>query len=140
MEFVNALYQFKDSGIPPTSPPSEGGEKGEVFRDAVNTLIILLSPLVPYIAEEMWEMMGNRGGIMKEPWPSYDPEFIKAEEITIVIQINGKVRSRLTLNADINDEGIKKAVLSNDKVKEWVGDKEIKKLVIVPKKLVSIVI
>ncbi|MBI4379564.1 MAG: leucine--tRNA ligase [Nitrospinae bacterium] len=140
MEFVNALYQFKDSGVLSTSPHSEGGEKGEVFRDAIHTLIILLSPLVPCIAEEMWEMMGNRGGIMKEPWPSYDPEFIKAEEITIVIQINGKVRSRLTLNADINDDGIKEAVLSNDKVKEWVGDKEIKKLVIVPKKLVSIVI
>ncbi|MEK6546454.1 MAG: class I tRNA ligase family protein, partial [Nitrospinota bacterium] len=135
MEFVNALYQIQGSGV--------RGQESKVnskFREAINTLIILLSPFVPHIAEEMWEMMGNKGSVIKEPWPSYDPELIKSEEITIVVQINGKVRGRIMAGADIDEEGIKKAVLSDEKIKEWIAGKEIKKLVVVPKKLVSIVV
>jgi leucyl-tRNA synthetase len=129
MEFVNALYQ-----------PSAVSHQPSAFKDAINTLIILLSPFIPHIAEEMWEMTGNKGSVLKEPWPSYNSEFIKSEEITIVVQINGKVRSRITIDADIDDEGIKNAVLLDVKTKEFIGSKEIKKLVVVPKKLVSIVI
>ncbi|MBI5749909.1 MAG: leucine--tRNA ligase [Nitrospinae bacterium] len=128
MEFVNVLYQIQGSGV------------NSEFREAINTLIILLSPFVPHIAEEMWEMMGNKGSVTKEPCPSYNPEFIKSEEMTIIIQINGKVRSRITVNVDISDDDLKNTVLSDIKVKEWTSHKEIKKFVIVPKKLVSIVI
>src|SRR3972149_3664846 len=135
MEFVNTLYQL----IPPSPPLVKGGLKGD-FREAINTLIILLSPFVPHIAEEMWERTGNKGSIMKEPWPSYNPKFIKSEEMTIIVQINGKVRSRVTVNTDISDDDLRNTVLSDIKVKEWTSHKEIKKFVIVPKKLVSIVI
>ncbi|MEK7846496.1 MAG: leucine--tRNA ligase, partial [Nitrospinota bacterium] len=135
MEFVNALYQIQGSGV-----RGQGSKVNSKFREAINTLIILLSPFVPHIAEEMWEMMGNKGSVIKEPWPSYDPELIKSEEITIVVQINGKVRGRIMAGADIDEEGIKKAVLSDEKIKEWIAGKEIKKLVVVPKKLVSIVV
>ncbi len=85
-------------------------------------------------------MMGNKGSVTKEPWPSYNPEFIKSEEMTIIVQINGKVRSRVTVNTDISDDDLKNTVFSDIKVKEWTNDREIKKFVIVPKKLVSIVI
>ena len=138
MEFVNALYQL----IPPSPPLEKGGMGGfeSEFKDAINTLIILLSPFVPHIAEEMWEMIGNKGSVIKEPWPSYNPEFIKSEEMTIIIQINGKVRSRVTVNTDISDDDLRNTVLLDIKVKEWTSHKEIKKFVIVPKKLVSIVI
>ena len=129
MEFVNVLYQNSEFRI-----------QNSEFRKAVNTLIILLSPFAPHIVEEMWEMMGNKGSVIKESWPSYNPEFIKSEEITIIVQINGKVRSRLTVNTDISDDDLKNTVLSDIKVKEWTDHKEIKKFVIVPKKLVSIVI
>jgi leucyl-tRNA synthetase len=135
MEFVNALYQIQGSGV-----RGQGSEVNSKFREAINTLIILLSPFVPHITEEMWELMGNKGNLIKEPWPSYDPELIKSEEITIVVQINGKVRGRIMAGADIDEEGIKKAVLSDEKIKEWIAGKEIKKLVVVPKKLVSIVV
>ncbi|HAP66802.1 MAG TPA: leucine--tRNA ligase [Nitrospinae bacterium] len=129
MEFVNVLYQNSEFRI-----------QNSEFRKAVNTLIILLSPFAPHIVEEMWEMMGNKGSVIKESWPSYNPEFIKSEEITIIVQINGKVRSRLTVNTDISDDDLKNTVLSDIKVKEWTDHKEIKKFVMVPKKLVSIVI
>ena len=129
MEFVNALYQNPEPRI-----------QNPEFKNAVNTLTILLSPFVPHIAEEMWEMMGNKGSVTKETWPSYNPEFIKSEEMTIIVQINGKVRSRVTVNTDISDDDLKNTVLSDIKVKEWTNDREIKKFVIVPKKLVSIVI
>jgi len=129
MEFVNVLYQNSEFRI-----------QNSEFRKAVNTLIILLSPFAPHIVEEMWEMMGNKGSVIKESWPSYNPEFIKSEEITIIVQINGKVRSRLTVNTDISDDDLKNTVLSDIKVKEWTDHKEIKKFVIVPKKLVSVVV
>ncbi len=129
MEFVNTLYQ-----------KTEDRKQKTEFTEAVNTLVILLSPFVPHVAEEMWEMMGNKGSVTKEPWPSYNPEFIKSEEMTIIVQINGKVRSRVTVNTDISDDDLKNTVLSDIKVKEWTNDREIKKFVIVPKKLVSIVI
>ena len=141
MEFVNALYYQStvNSQQSAVSPELDSGQNSE-FRKAVNTLIILLSPFVPHAAEEMWEMMGNKGSVMKESWPSYNPEFIKSEEITIIVQINGKVRSRLTVNTDISDDDLKNTVLSDIKVKEWTDHKEIKKFVIVPKKLVSVVV
>jgi leucyl-tRNA synthetase len=129
MEFVNHLYQQK--------PHSD---QLSAFKEAINTLIILLSPFVPHIAEEMWEMAGNKGSVINEPWPTYNPEFIKSEEMTIIVQINGKVRSRVTVSADISDDDLRNTVLSDIKVQEWTDNKEIKKFVIVPKKLVSIVI
>ncbi len=129
MEFVNSLYQ-----------QSAASSQQSEMKVAINTLIILISPFVPHIAEEMWEKMGNKGSVMNEPWPFYNPEFIKSEEMTIIVQINGKVRSKVTVNTDISDDGLRNTVLSDIKVKEWTNDKEIKKFVIVPKKLVSIVV
>ena len=77
---------------------------------------------------------------MSEKWPGYDPTFIKEETVTYVIQINGKVRSKIQLNADTSEEELKKAVLDDEKIKSWIAQKAVKKFIVVPGKLVNIVV
>jgi len=128
MELVNELYKQRTAG------------KTGALKDAVKTLVILLSPFVPYIAEGIWERLGNNESILKTKWPVYDSELIKEETLIYVIQVNGKVRSKVQLPADIDEEELKKAVLSDKKIKSWIAKKSIKKFIIVPKKLVNIVV
>jgi leucyl-tRNA synthetase len=133
MELVNAIYQFE-----------MGTETDHlslsVLRKAIETVIILLSPMVPHICEELWEELGGEESIIKATWPSYDEEVIKEDEVLIVVQINGKVRSRITVNASSSEEEVKTAALKVPRIKELVGDSsEIKRIIVVPKKLINIV-
>ena len=122
MELVNAVYQL--------------GADREVF----SKLLILLSPFVPHFAEELWQACGNKESILKSGWPEYDPRLLMEENITIVVQVNGKVRSKVEVPAAINEDGLKKIVLADDKLKSWIQDKPVKKFIVVPQKLVNIVI
>ncbi len=111
----------------------------EVLKEALKTVVILFSPFVPHIAEELWEKLGNEPSIFCQPWPDYDASAIKQKEITVVIQINGKVRSRLTVPADINEEDLKAQVLANERIRTWAAEREIKKIIVIPGRLVNIV-
>jgi leucyl-tRNA synthetase len=122
MELVNAIYQL-------------GADK-EVF----SKLIILLSPIVPHFAEELWQISGNQGSIVKAGWPEYDPRLLIEENIIIVVQVNGKVRSKVEVPAVIDEEKLKQTVLTDSKLKSWIQDKPVKKFIIVPQKLVNVVI
>ena len=122
MELVNAVYQL--------------GADREVF----SKLLILLSPFVPHFAEELWQACGNKESILKAGWPEYDPSLLIEENITIVVQVNGKVRSKVEVPAAINEDGLKEIVLADDKLKSWIQDKPVKKFIIVPQKLVNIVV
>ncbi|MGE5576755.1 MAG: leucine--tRNA ligase [Syntrophothermus sp.] len=133
MELVNAAYLYKDR-VP------AGEQAPEVLRELVDTLLLLLAPFAPHITEELWHELGNSRSIHSLPWPSYDPVALAAEEMTIVVQVNGKVRDRLTVPVDIEQEELKAAALSLEKVKEFTGGKSIGNVVVVPKKLVNIVV
>ncbi|MCM8801047.1 MAG: leucine--tRNA ligase [Candidatus Omnitrophica bacterium] len=124
MELVNQLYQVKDTDI----------------YEAVRTTVILLSPFVPHLAEEMWQRLGNNKSILKTKWPKYDPSLLKEESITIVIQINGKVRSRIEVPSDITEDKLKELALNDLRIKSWIQDKPIKNIIVVPQKLINIVI
>ena len=124
MELVNEIYLTKED---------------EDTSEAVNTVIILVSPFVPHIAEELWQRLGNKPSILKEKWPEYDKKLIIEERITIPIQINGKLRSKIKVSPAIDEEALKAKVQSDEKVKKWVEGKKISKWVIVPKKFVSII-
>jgi leucyl-tRNA synthetase len=102
--------------------------------------LILLAPFMPHLAEELWEKLGNKESIFKASWPKYDSKLVKEEEITLVVQINGKVRENLVVAADISEAEAKKLVLASEKVQKWLEGKEPKKMVFVPGKLISIVI
>ena len=130
MELVNAIY----------NEIGKDGKIGPFAGKAVKTAVILLSPFIPHIAEEMWEMLGNKPSVFKLEWPRYDEGLIKEKRNVIPIQINGRLRSKIEVDADIQEEVLKKAVLADEKVGKWVGGKPVKKFIIVPERLVNIII
>jgi leucyl-tRNA synthetase len=132
MELVNEIYvsEVKDR----TDEVSK-----RVIREAIETVVILLSPFVPHFAEELWEALGNQESIIKTRWPDYDPEAVLEDQILIVIQINGKLRDRMTIPISYGEEEVKAWALKSERIRKLVEGKEIKRVVLVPKKLVNIV-
>jgi len=122
MELVNAIYQY-------------GAD-----RNTFSILILLLAPIAPHFCEELWQQMGNKGSISKSGWPQYDPKMLIDDTVTIIIQVNGKVRSKLDVPQDISEKKVREMALCDDKVKPWIEGKAIKNIIFVPKKLLSIVI
>ncbi len=100
----------------------------------------LLSPIVPHLAEELWEKLGNTNTISYEPWPTYEEKYLVEDEIEVVVQINGKVRAKLIIPADANKEQMEEIAKQDEKVQAAIGDKTIRKIIAVPGKLVNIVV
>jgi leucyl-tRNA synthetase len=111
-----------------------------VVKEAINSLLILLSPFSPHICEELWQLSGNTESICLQSWPSFDPEALVQDEIEIVVQINGKVRDKMNIPADTSEEELKQLSLENPRIKEITKGKMIVKTIVVPKKLVNIVV
>ena len=112
----------------------------QVIRRGVSVLLLMLSPMVPHFAAEMWQQIGNSDSIENELWPTFDAEAAKEDLLTIVIQVNGKVRSRLEVPADVDDEVLLQKALADDNTLKFIDNKPIKKTIVVKKKLVNIVI
>jgi len=111
-----------------------------VPRDAVETLILLLAPFAPHLCEELWERLGHREGLAHAPWPRFDPAALQQAEILLVVQVNGKVRARVTVPAQATDEQVKATALGHAQVKKFVDGHPIKQVIVVPKRLVNIVV
>ncbi len=134
MELVNETYSaLEDRG-------QKTENRSEILNEAVENIVVLLSPLVPHIAEEMWRALGKENSIFKHQWPSYDKNAVIESILTIPVQINGKLRTKLEVPSEIDDAALKTQVLADQKVKTWLQDKPVKKFIIIPKKLVNIVI
>jgi leucyl-tRNA synthetase len=134
MELVNALYQFP-------RPDRSDRLALSVIRETLEAVILLLAPIVPHIAEELWQALGYQECLgLAASWPSYDPAVAAAEEITIVIQVNGKVRSRLVVAPDEDGEAIKQKALDDEKAGKFIAGKRMLRVVYVPQKLVNIVV
>jgi len=110
-----------------------------VIKEAVDATLLLLSPMTPHFCSELWEITGHEKHMETQSWPSFNPESAKEDEITVVLQVNGKVRSRLFVSSEIDDDELKELTLQDDKVQKFVGSKPIRKVIIVPKKLVNVV-
>ena len=132
MELVNEIYisEIRDG----TDEISR-----RVIREAIETVVILLSPFVPHFVEELWEALGNLGSVIKTRWPDYDPEAVLEEEILIVIQVNGRLRDRMTIPASYGEEEVKAWALKSERIRKLVEGKEIKRVILVAGKLVNIV-
>ncbi len=111
-----------------------------VMRFAVETLTLLLSPVVPHFAEEVWEALGNKSSILLAAWPSYREDALEKDELLIVIQVNGKLRSRFNIEVNADDETIKQKALADEKIQKFIAGKEIRKVIVVKHKLVNIVV
>ena len=133
MEMVNTIYAYKEK------TNSADYHKGLLY-EAMENLVVLLSPFVPHIAFEMWEKMRRSEDLSVYPWPSYDPEALKVSEVEIVLQINGKIRDKMLISPDLTPEQMKETVLASEKVQELLAGREMVKCIAVPKKLINIVV
>ena len=149
MELVNELYAFcAEAGIggverggATASSVSVGlrAETTAVLREAVDALVRMLSPFAPHFSEELWERLGHQSDITAAGWPTFDLEVARPDELVIPVQVNGKVRARLTVGADVDDQALRGLALSDPKVKAHVAGKSVDRVVIAGRKLVSIV-
>jgi leucyl-tRNA synthetase len=112
-----------------------------VLKEAVEALIRMISPFAPHMAEELWEALGHKDGIVAAGWPAYDEAVAKAEEIVVPVQVNGKLRGRLTVAAGTSEEQLREMALADPQVRPHLEGKQVKKVVVVSGgKLVSIVV
>jgi len=132
MELTNALDECELSGDSPRP-------RKVVYRNAVETIVLLLSPLAPHISEELWKELGHGESILRAPWPVADEAALVRKEIQIVVQVNGKVRGRIEVPADIPDDDLRALAIACPQVQSRLEGKTVQKVVIVPGKLVSIV-
>ncbi len=116
------------------------GKQNEVGQEAIEKLVILFAPFAPHITEELWSATGKKGSVHMQKWPKYNPAFIKEEKITLIIQVNGKVRGKIEAKTGITEEKAKKLAMAEQRIKELIAGKEIKKIIFVPDKLINIVI
>jgi len=152
MELVNELYAFcgKSDCVPLGRSIAEDQGVGAqvtagtvaVLKEAVEALVLMLSPFAPHMAEELWEILGHRGGVTAAGWPQYQEAVARASEIVVPVQVNGKVRGRVTVDADISDEDLREAALKDPQVQKFVDGKTIRKVVVAggSARLVSVVV
>ncbi len=139
MELLNALAELE---LPVSYTGGESGEElraFEVFRFASESMVLLLSPFVPHICEELWVRMGNRPSILEQGWPEWDEEAARAEEVEMPVQVNGKVRGRVVVERDADEEAVREQALALDAVRRHTEGKSITKFIVVPNRIVTIV-
>jgi leucyl-tRNA synthetase len=119
---------------------SAGNIPTEDLAETKRVIILLLAPFAPYLARELWEILGEKENLLKAPWPKYDPVLAKEDELEIPVQINGKLRSRITVPADTSEEQVLVHALTDEKIKSLLGGKQMVKKIYVPGKLVNFVV
>ncbi|MDY2794405.1 leucine--tRNA ligase [Peptostreptococcus porci] len=130
MELVNELYKYKELD----------NRNEAVLKEALEAIVVIIAPFTPHLGEELWTMIGKEGSVFDISWPKYDESAIQLDEIEIVVQVNGKVRSKIMVTVEITENEMKESALSDDRVKEFIEGKSIVKVVSIPSKLVNIVV
>ena len=131
MELVNGLYNYKDK---------EQGTNMAVVKEAIESIVLLLAPFAPHITEELWYSIGYKTSVHQEKWPVHIPEALAVDEVTVVVQVNGKVRDKITVPVNMDKKEVEEIAKSLPKVDEYLKGKDIKKVVVIPNKLVNIVV
>ena len=137
MELLNEVMAYLNQyGLP------KRDRKGAwaVLRESSEAMLVLLSPMVPHITEELWQLLGHRDSIGLEPWPVADPESARADTINIAVQVNGKLRSQLEVSQDIDRDTLESMALDDPKVRRHIGGKTVRKIIYVPGRLINIVV
>ncbi len=129
MAFSNALTDYVRSGA-----------EVETFTEATRMMLLMLSPMAPHMAHELWEQMGGDGLLAIQAWPMYDPSLVVESTVTMVVQVNGRVRDRIDVSADIDERTAEELALASEKIQGWLDGKEVRKVITVPPKLVNIVV
>jgi leucyl-tRNA synthetase len=135
MELVNALQDFERSSL----DTMEGSERSALLREGVEAALLLLGPVCPHITEELWSALGHRESLFKQPWPVADEQAMVREEVQIVVQVDGRVRSRLTTDVSAEEAVLRDMALADGRVRPWLDGRQVAKVVVVPGRLVNIV-
>jgi len=135
MELVNALHAFEGASLDGVG----SGERAALLREAVETVLLLLGPFAPHMTEELWQQLGHPTSLFKQPWPVADPAALTRKEVTVVLQVDGKVRGRLTIEVDAAEDRVQRLALADDKVRPWLRGRSVDRVVVVPNRLVNVV-
>ena len=130
MELLNELYRFDD----------DSGQGRAVMQEALENVVLMLSPVVPHICHVLWHTLGKQGAVVDCHWPGVDEAALVQDSVTLVVQVKGKVRGKVDVPADASRDTIEAAVMADENVARHIGDSPVKKVIIVPGKLVNVVI
>ena len=130
MELLNAINRLDDE-----SPPGRA-----VTQEALEAVVLVLSPIVPHICHALWQALGHTEPLIEQTWPDVDESALAADTVEIVVQVNGKLRGRISVAADADDATVGQLALADANVQRFVGDKAIRKTIVVPGRLVNIVV
>ena len=130
MELINEMYKYKE-----LDTRNDG-----IIREGIETIVTILAPFTPHIGEELWTMIGKEGSVFNISWPKYDESALVQDEVEVIVQVNGKLRDKISMDANIAREDMEKIALESEKVKAAIEDKNVVKVIAVPKKLVNIVV
>jgi leucyl-tRNA synthetase len=134
MELVNALYKFEGS-------PDSGSPQGRaVMQEALEAVVLLLSPIVPHVCHRLWHALGHDDAVLDRPWPAADPGALARERVRLVVQVNGKLRGQVEVAADAGQAELEAAALADDNVQRFVAGKPLRKCIVVPGKLINLVV
>jgi leucyl-tRNA synthetase len=149
MELVNALHAFESASQDGVASDHHGfasghhgfasGERAALLREAVETMLLLLGPFAPHVTEELWQQLGHRASLFKQAWPVADAAALVRKEVTVVLQVDGKVRSRLTVEVDAAEATVQRLALADDKLRPWLEGRAVDRVVVVPNRLVNVV-
>jgi leucyl-tRNA synthetase len=131
MELVNAIYKFVEV--------ERRDEEFQLLKGVIERLIVLLSPFCPHAMEELWEVVGNAGHVIDQPWPAHNEAYVQEERVTVAVQVNGKLRDTCEVERDLDEAALKNVVLALDRIKKHLENREIRKVIVIPNRLVNIV-
>jgi leucyl-tRNA synthetase len=135
MELVNALHAFDTQSRDSVPAP----ERATLLREGVETTLLLLGPFSPHVTEELWSLLGHHDSLFKQRWPEPDAAALVRAEVTVVLQVDGKVRGRLTIDVDAAEPRVRELALADERVRPWLGGRSVDRVVVVPNRLVNIV-
>ncbi len=134
-ELVNAMHAFAAESLDRTP----GGERASLLGEAIEVLVLLLAPFAPHLAEELWAQLGHAESVFRATWPSADPGALEREAVQVVVQVDGRVRTRILVPPEIEEERLRREALADAKVRPWLAAREVDRVVVVPGRLVNIV-
>jgi leucyl-tRNA synthetase len=133
MELTNEVYSYLNDR-------SQEDTDTALIEEVAENIVLLLAPFAPFITEELWEYLGKEGNVHRAEWPTYNEEALKKDEITIVIQVNGKVRDKINVAADADEDEVKEKAMQAENIKSYLEDGNLVKTIYIPKKLVNLVV
>jgi leucyl-tRNA synthetase len=137
MELTNALYAFEAAASPESGVPR--AERERLLREAIETLILLLGPFCPHITEELWSQLGYQESVFRRAWPVADPTALVKQAVTVVVQVDGKVRGRVLVEVNAAEKAVQEQALADEKVQPWLRGRRVERVVVVPNRLVNVV-